>query len=66
MQSQFFVTWHEARGDTKIQHTEWQKHAVGFVRELSFITPLKASASSAPVALLTSPVVGVPDESCCA
>jgi hypothetical protein len=41
-QSQFFITWHEARGDTKVHLSEWHKHgAVGYVRELSFITPLK-------------------------
>lgn len=41
VQSQFFISWHETRGDTKVQLSEWRKHQIGYVRDLTFITPLK-------------------------
>lgn len=54
LQTQFLITWHESRGDTKVQLSEWHKHAVGFIRELTFITPLKVWQSFGAYCLISA------------
>ncbi|KAK9823329.1 hypothetical protein WJX72_001963 [[Myrmecia] bisecta] len=42
-QAQFFIDFHESRGDKKVQFSEWRQHApLGRVRDLQFIAPIKA------------------------
>ncbi len=45
MQAVFWQEFHESRGDMQIRLSSWSRHtALGHVRELSFVSPIKVSS----------------------